>query len=121
MTGGAAIDNDNGSPQRLPGDFVTANVGDTEEYENISECIRDPLLRDKTQSERETFDRPKAELKNAFATPDYACQVLSAAYVIARNRAPTGVWRQHASNRWPESNSTKSTGAAASAEGNSGR
>ena len=71
-------------------DFVSANVGDTGSYENISEYIRDLIRRDKERSEREAFERLKAELTRAFAAPDSSYHPLSASDVIARNRVPPG-------------------------------
>ena len=68
-------------------DFVSANVGENGSYENVSEYIRDLIRCDKERSEREAFDRLKAELARAFAAPDAAYQPLSAADVIARNKA----------------------------------
>lgn len=67
-------------------DFVAENVGENGAYENISEYIRDLIRRDKERTERETFDRLKAELTLAFAAPDDAYKPLNAADVIARNR-----------------------------------
>ena len=46
-------------------DFVAANVGEAGAYENVSEYIRDLIRRDKERSEREAFDRLKAELGRA--------------------------------------------------------
>ena len=71
-------------------EFVSANVGDTGSYENVSEYIRALIRRDKERSEREAFDRLKAELARAFAAPDASFHPLSASDVIARNKAPTG-------------------------------
>ncbi|MCY4394115.1 MAG: addiction module antitoxin [Rhodospirillaceae bacterium] len=71
-------------------DFVAANVGEAGSYENVSEYIRDLIRRDKERSEREAFDRLKAELDRAFAAPDDTFRVLSAADVISRNRARSG-------------------------------
>ena len=71
-------------------DFVSANVGENGAYENISEYVRDLIRRDKERWEREAFDRLKAELTLAFAAPDASFQPLSAADVIARNKAHTG-------------------------------
>lgn len=68
-------------------DFVAANVGEEGSYENVSEYIRDLIRRDKERAEAEAFDRLKAELTRAFATPDDSYQPLTAAEVIARNRA----------------------------------
>ena len=72
------------------GDFVAANVGEAGSYENVSEYIRDLIRRDKERSEREAFDRLKAELRRAFAAPDDTYRVLSAADVVARNRVQSG-------------------------------
>ena len=68
-------------------DFVSANVGENGSYENVSEYIRDLIRCDKERSEREAFDRLKAELARAFAAPDAEYQPLSAADIIARNKA----------------------------------
>ena len=71
-------------------EFVSANVGQTGDYESVSEYIRDLIRRDKARSEREAFDRLKAELERAFGTPDDTYRPLSAEDVIARNRARPG-------------------------------
>ena len=68
-------------------DFVADNVGENGSYENISEYIRDLIRRDMERNERESFDRLKAELTRAFAAPDATYRPLSAADVIARNKA----------------------------------
>lgn len=68
-------------------DFVSANVGDDGSYENVSEYIRDLIRRDKEQAEAEAFNRLKAELTHAFATPEETYKPLTPAEVIARNRA----------------------------------
>jgi putative addiction module CopG family antidote len=68
-------------------DFVAANVSETGSYENVSEYIRDLIRRDKERSEQEAFDRLKAELTHAFAAPDSTYHALTAAEVIARNKA----------------------------------
>ena len=69
------------------GDFVAANVGEEGSYENVSEYIRDLIRRDKARTEAEAFDRLRAELKLAFAAPHEQYKPLTAAEVIARNRA----------------------------------
>ena len=66
-------------------EFVSANVGENGSYENVSEYIRDLIRRDKERSEREAFERLKAELERAFAAPDDSYRSLSASDVIARN------------------------------------
>jgi len=68
-------------------DFVSTNVGDDGSYENVSEYIRDLIRRDKERAEQEAFTRLKCELTHAFAAPEETYQPLSAAEVIARNRA----------------------------------
>jgi len=68
------------------GEFVAANVGETGDYENVSEYVRDLIRKDKVRSEQEAFVRLKAELDRAFAAPDDAFGALSADDVIERNR-----------------------------------
>ena len=68
-------------------DFVASNVDENGAYENISEYVRDLVRRDKERREREAFDRLKAELSQAFAAPEDSYVALTAAEVIARNRA----------------------------------
>lgn len=68
-------------------DFVAANVGENGSYESISEYVRDLIRCDKERAEREAFDRLKAELTRAFAAPEDSYKPLTAAEVIARNRA----------------------------------
>jgi antitoxin ParD1/3/4 len=63
-------------------DFVQANVGEDDVYENVSDLIR----RDKERMEQDAFDRLKAELTHAFAAADTSYRPLTAAEVIARNR-----------------------------------
>lgn len=67
-------------------DFVAANVGEHGAYENVSEYMRDLIRRDKERTEREAFDRLRAELTHAYAAPESSYQPLTAADVIARNR-----------------------------------
>lgn len=68
-------------------DFVAANVGDQGAYENVSEYVRDLIRRDRERAEQEAFDRLKAELAHAFSAPDASYKPLTAAEVIARNKA----------------------------------
>jgi putative addiction module CopG family antidote len=68
-------------------DFVASNVDENGAYENISEYVRDLIRRDKERREQEAFDRLKAELTQAFAAPEDSYVALTAAEVIARNRA----------------------------------
>ena len=67
-------------------DFVAANVGENGSYENVSEYIRDLIRRDKERTEKEAFDRLKAELRHAFAAPESSYKPLTAVEVIARNQ-----------------------------------
>lgn len=69
------------------GDFLTANVGENGAYENVSEYVRDLIRKDKERTERDSFERLKAELNRAFAAPDSAYASLTAKDVIARNKA----------------------------------
>ena len=71
-------------------EFVSANVSETGDYESVSEYVRDLIRRDKARSEREAFDRLKAELERAFAAPDDTYRALSAADVIAKNKGQPG-------------------------------
>lgn len=68
-------------------EFVASNVGENGSYENISEYVRDLIRRDKELAEQEAFNRLKAELTRAFAAPEESYRPLTAAEVIARNRA----------------------------------
>ena len=68
-------------------DFVATSVGEHGTYENISEYIRDLIRRDKERADLAAFDRLKSELAHAFAAPEASYQPLTAAQVIARNRA----------------------------------
>lgn len=67
-------------------DFVAENVGETGDYENVSEYIRDLIRRDKARKDQESFERLKAELTHAFAASESSYRPLTAADVIARNR-----------------------------------
>ena len=67
--------------------FVASNVGEDGSYENIGEYIRDLIRRDKERTERESFERLKAELALAFAAPDDTFHPLSVSQVITRNKS----------------------------------
>ena len=67
-------------------EFIAAKTGEHGAYENISEYVRDLIRRDEERSEREAFDRPKAELVCAFAATYKNYNPLSAAKVIAQNK-----------------------------------
>lgn len=68
------------------GDHVADNVGDQGSFENVSEYIRHLIRCDKARVEAEAFQRLKAELDQAFSTPEAHYQPLTADQVIARNR-----------------------------------
>lgn len=68
-------------------DFVAENVGEDGNYENISEYVRDLIRRDKERSEQAAFERLQAELARGFAAPDSSYEPLTAADIIARNKA----------------------------------
>ena len=68
-------------------DFVAANVGEQGAYDSVSEYIRDLIRRDMEHAEAERFSRLKAELVHAFAAPETSYQPLTAADIIARNKA----------------------------------
>ena len=67
------------------GDFVAENVGADGAYENVSEYVRDLIRRDKARVDQERFDRLRAELTRAFATPDETSVSLTADDIFARN------------------------------------
>lgn len=67
-------------------DFVTANVGEHGAYDNISEYVRDLIRKDKKEAEEQAFERLKAELQRAFASPEASDRRVTAADVIKRNR-----------------------------------
>lgn len=66
-------------------DFVTANVGATGTYENVSEYIRDLIRRDMQRVEGERLATLKTELAAAFSAPESSYHALDADAVIARN------------------------------------
>ncbi len=68
-------------------DYVAANVGEHGTYENVSEYVRDLIRRDKERNETAAFERLKTELTHAYAAPEASYRPLTAADVIARNRA----------------------------------
>lgn len=67
-------------------DFVAATVGDSGQYENVSEYLRDLIRSDKSRTEQQAFQRLKAELALAYAAPESAYVPLTAADIIKRNR-----------------------------------
>ncbi|MXX05344.1 MAG: addiction module antitoxin [Gammaproteobacteria bacterium] len=75
-------------PTRLSGllrDFVAANVGESGNFENVGEHIRDLIRRDKERAESDAFERLRAELQRAFSAPDDTYRPLTAAEVIEKN------------------------------------
>lgn len=68
-------------------EFVAENVGEQGDYENVSEYVRDLIRRDKETREAAAFERLKAELAHAWAAPESSYKPLTAADIIARNRA----------------------------------
>jgi putative addiction module CopG family antidote len=68
-------------------EFDAANVSQEGNYENVSEYVRDLIRRDKERSEGEAFERLKAELKQAFASPESSFKTITASDVISRNAA----------------------------------
>lgn len=68
-------------------EFVAANVGEHGAYDNVSEYVRDLIRKDKKETEQQAFERLKAELQRAFATPETDYRRISVADVIKRNRA----------------------------------
>ncbi len=68
------------------GEFVAANVGEDGSYDNVSEYVRDLIRKDKALADEVAFERLKAELQAAFATPDEEFRSLTAEDFIARNR-----------------------------------
>ena len=71
-------------------EFVSINVGEGGEYENVSEYIRDLIRQDKARREREAFMHLKAELERAFGAPEDSYRPLSAAEVIGKSRPKPG-------------------------------
>lgn len=51
----------------------------------MNECAGAPIRWDKDQTEREAFERLKAQLASAYAAPEQDYRPLTAAEVIARN------------------------------------
>ena len=71
-------------------EFVAANVGEHGAYDNVSEYVRDLIRKDKKRTEEQAFERLKAELHRAFATPDADYRRITATDVVKRNRARRG-------------------------------
>ena len=67
-------------------EFIAANIGENGAYDNVSEYVRDLIRKHKRETEEHAFERLKAELQRAFATPDSGHKRITAADVIKRNR-----------------------------------
>ncbi len=69
-------------------EFMSGHIGAAGSYESASEYIRGLIRQDKESMEqREAIERLRGELQHAFGEPEASCQALTAAEVIARNRA----------------------------------
>lgn len=68
------------------GDFVSSNIGETGEYDNASEYIRDLIRKDKAKADQRAFDTLKAELQKAFSAPESSYTELTADDIIFRNQ-----------------------------------
>ncbi len=67
-------------------EFVSSNIDETGDYDNVSEYVRDLIRKDKARIEEKSFEVLKAELQMAFAKPESEYTELSADDVISRNR-----------------------------------
>lgn len=68
------------------GEFVAANVGESGDFDNVSEYVRDLIRKDMERAEAQAFERLRAELQVAFAAPDETYVTVTAEDVIARAR-----------------------------------
>jgi len=67
-------------------DFAASNIGESGSFENMSEYIRNLIRKDKETSEKQAFEKLKAELKLAFSADDSQYHSLSAQDIIGNNR-----------------------------------
>ena len=65
--------------------FVTKNISDDGQYDNVSEYIRDLIRQDQKRAEQRQFERMKAELQLAFSAPEESYISLSADDIFKRN------------------------------------
>lgn len=65
--------------------FVADRVGNSGDYENVSEYLRALIRSDKAQNEEQAFQRLKTELSHAWAAPESSYQPLTADDIIRRN------------------------------------
>ena len=66
-------------------DFVTKNISNDGQYDNVSEYIRDLIRQDQKRAEQRKFERVKAELQLAFSAPEEDYISLSADDIFKRN------------------------------------
>lgn len=66
-------------------DFVSNNVSESGQYDNVSEYIRDLIRQDQKRAEQRHFERLKAELQLAFSAPEKDYSELSAEDIFKRN------------------------------------
>ncbi len=66
---------------------VATRTGDSGNYDNSSEYVRDLIRQDKERAETQSFERLKAELQRGFAAPDNSYVEVTADDVIARNKS----------------------------------
>ena len=66
-------------------DYVTKNISDDGQYDNVSEYIRDLIRQDQKRAEQRKFERVKAELQLAFSAPEEDYIALSADDIFKRN------------------------------------
>ena len=66
-------------------DFVTKNISNDGQYDNVSEYIRDLIRQDQKRAEQRKFERVKAELQLAFSAPEEDYVSLSANDIFKRN------------------------------------
>ena len=66
-------------------EFVTKNISDEGQYDNVSEYIRDLIRQDQKRAEQRKFETVKAELRLAFSAPEEDYISLSADDIFKRN------------------------------------
>ena len=72
-------------------DYVANSIGESGDYDNASEFVRDLIRRDKAETEQKRFELLKAELQKAFAAPDNTYIETTAEEIIARNTNSSSV------------------------------
>ena len=68
-------------------EFVAQAVGDSGDYDNASEYVRDLIRKDKERAEQAAFAAKKTALQQAFALPRSSYRKVSLDEVIDRNLA----------------------------------